>query len=393
MRNVRYLILAMIVAGVGLGFLGTLIPLPSNLPGEEAAATQFTLIFMLIMTVIVLGSVGLFLMGLRSFKTAFKHSYYYICTGLGLEALAILVLYTSIYISLYTQNEIIFAIGAIAQNAVYALAAGLVCIGLRYFALLLRMRTWTMSYKIVGVLVLVTAILAIVLPHPEAETTELLFDLRLALYAPYVLLAGIVTTATLHIRHTASSRYGRALLLFAIHWGLLFISGLTVIVSDLTKLIPDEVVAGFLGLYAISLIVLFFAGLSFNKISRQKTTDRKQGTPIDVLIYMAGLASNTKDIDPIMDGVRKVTARSNGTLTAADTAQLVQVYAQLEIYLVKDEPLRQFNRDELRNMLGERFDPQLISELAGSAQPLSAPSGRDDGTAIDAVAHTPERGV
>ncbi|HSX16940.1 MAG TPA: hypothetical protein VLH86_02460 [Patescibacteria group bacterium] len=83
---------------------------------------------------------------------------------------------------------------------------------------------------------------------------------------------------------------------------------------------------------------------------------------LDLVTYIAGLASNPDDIDPILDTVRAVTSdvRPGEAPTAADDEVLLGVYLQLEAYLTTREPIRTFTKDELR----ARMSPELRQQLA-----------------------------
>jgi hypothetical protein len=85
---------------------------------------------------------------------------------------------------------------------------------------------------------------------------------------------------------------------------------------------------------------------------------------IESITSTAELASRPEDIDPILDGLRRVTA-TMGTDTAAaqltseQRTELVHVYERLETYLVSSDPLRTFTRQELRARLAPAFSGQL----------------------------------
>lgn len=92
-------------------------------------------------------------------------------------------------------------------------------------------------------------------------------------------------------------------------------------------------------------------------------------------MYAASLASNMQLIDPILDGLRSITARlqPGETLTKADQAALGDVYLKLERYLTKQEPLRSFTAAELRTRLYNRFKKAnpSIDQVFWAKLPLS----------------------
>jgi hypothetical protein len=76
-------------------------------------------------------------------------------------------------------------------------------------------------------------------------------------------------------------------------------------------------------------------------------------SPLELVNYAASLASNPREIDPILDQVRAITSNlSPGqVLSAEEEAILFGVYLRLEQYLATKEPLRSFPRAELRKKL------------------------------------------
>ena len=79
------------------------------------------------------------------------------------------------------------------------------------------------------------------------------------------------------------------------------------------------------------------------------------------MTYAAQLISNPSAVDPILDKVRKITAaqQRRTDLSVADKTALVEVYMQLEDYLVTKEPLVHITKEDLRVHLPEDFATQL----------------------------------
>jgi hypothetical protein len=78
-------------------------------------------------------------------------------------------------------------------------------------------------------------------------------------------------------------------------------------------------------------------------------------TVLEIVTNTAGLASNLRDIDPILDEVRLVTSslKPGQTLSEEDDEQLIGAYLRLEEYLITREPIRSFTKEELRNRLSD----------------------------------------
>lgn len=80
-------------------------------------------------------------------------------------------------------------------------------------------------------------------------------------------------------------------------------------------------------------------------------------TMIDVIIYVAGLASRQEAIDSHLDKLRVITAKQGAgePLTTQEVQTLQALYERLETYMVEAEPLRSFTRQSLRQQLYDHF--------------------------------------
>lgn len=103
----------------------------------------------------------------------------------------------------------------------------------------------------------------------------------------------------------------------------------------------------------------FFSSLLGAK--RKKAIEGGAQTTLDLIAYIAGLASNQLEIGPILDPVREITAQLSPGQQPSPNAnqQLLHVYLQLEHYLVTKEPLRAFTKEALR----KRIAAPLLAEL------------------------------
>lgn len=91
-------------------------------------------------------------------------------------------------------------------------------------------------------------------------------------------------------------------------------------------------------------------------------------TPLELVTYAAGLVSNQAAIGPMLDIVRSITARlqPGQSPLPEDEEQLLDVYLQIESYLIAKEPLRSFTTEALR----KRVSPALLTRIQNrQAQP------------------------
>jgi flagellar biosynthesis component FlhA len=95
--------------------------------------------------------------------------------------------------------------------------------------------------------------------------------------------------------------------------------------------------------------------------SDQQTSITGAKTVLDLVTSTAALASNPAQIDPILDSVRSITSQvvPGQVLSDGDEAKIIEVYLRLEQYLITQEPIRNFTKEELR----ARLAPELLQRL------------------------------
>ena len=71
---------------------------------------------------------------------------------------------------------------------------------------------------------------------------------------------------------------------------------------------------------------------------------------LDLVITVAGLVSNQTAIAPLLERVHAIAAQlpPGALLANEDEATLFDIYLQLEKYLMTSDPIRTFNKQELR---------------------------------------------
>lgn len=88
-------------------------------------------------------------------------------------------------------------------------------------------------------------------------------------------------------------------------------------------------------------------------------------TMLDAVMFVSTLVSKPDDIDVQLDRVRAITAQRSATqLTKEDDQTLREIYVYLEDYLVKQEALRSFTRESIRQKLYNYLGGKKQSNLA-----------------------------
>lgn len=74
-------------------------------------------------------------------------------------------------------------------------------------------------------------------------------------------------------------------------------------------------------------------------------------TALDLARTAAGFASNQNDIEPLLYKIKQISNQSSSStlLTQEDEATLFNIYLQIEHYLMTADPIRTFNKEELRD--------------------------------------------
>lgn len=72
---------------------------------------------------------------------------------------------------------------------------------------------------------------------------------------------------------------------------------------------------------------------------------------LDLAKTAAGFASNQSAIEPLIEEIKQISNQSyfGSQLSHADEEALFGIYLQIEKYLMSADPIRTFNKEELRN--------------------------------------------
>lgn len=215
------------------------------------------------------------------------------------------------------------------------------------------------------------------LPHITVALNEVTFDTGVGVIffaASLLYIAGILTYS---IRNHVGVVYQKPMLWLA--WAL-FISSLTMAIQGIYTLITTDydhiltrlnniitITSGILWLrasYSFALTKYYAKDTSMLQFILSQNGSEiasRPVTPIDLVTYAASLASNSQEIDPLLDDVRAITAKlqPGESPSKRDGETLFQTYLKIEQYLVTKETVRNYTRNELR----EHLDPTLQEQL------------------------------
>lgn len=344
-RILLALIIALALVSIGLAWL---LPVPARFfgsPDEFRAAfgvANFS-------NVLSIGTAALFLIGLNGFKQELKTAYYLICAGLFTQVGGTAIYSIRTYIHPVERNLI--------GDLPITIGALLMFVGIWWLARTLKVqgRIFGHPATISGVLLLASTVLW-VLPHGTYHLETHLVHANHVLEALFYPLACVLLW---RIIRTTSHSYAHSFT-----WMLVAVAGNFVaaglFLGGTYVTYPAWATYELLGaLFIVDTIIYVIAGYSFATLQQRMSRRQTASSPIDIILFVASLASRQKDIDPILDHLRVFTASTPGAynlLTPEQDKQLAGIYYQLEDYLITKEPLRSFTRESIRALVQRKFE-------------------------------------
>ncbi len=350
--NSKFVILlgAAAVIGAGSFFL-----MPNPLADtERALGGQIGLGGAMVICFLQLSALWFFLTSLKTFKASLRKAYYVLSAGLLIFSLA------------QVQLPLAFVIQdfpAILQYFIvlspFLLGPLVMYLGVRRFARILEIHNlWARVWVAIGIALLaatIPTILSIIFFGSADSQTAIVYGL--VTWGAGFALAG--SMVAFRIRGGLSPAYSIAMKRLGIALAVLAFACLHEVVA---RTLAFDVISWYTsynlsvwGFVAVAVLMLW-AALAFRAVTEQYSSLDENASELDTVIHTAELASIPAEIEGTMNKVRKMTAsRSSSELTEADKHTLVDVYGELESYLINKDPLRKFNREDLRNTLPAGF--------------------------------------
>jgi hypothetical protein len=234
-------------------------------------------------------------------------------------------------------------------------------IGLRHFAGLLQLKTWLSKPLYVGVATVALTLMLWMTPHPPIKMDELTFNLLQSPNSADAILSLFCAMLVWVIRRWASLFYSRPLqwlagaLLFDCFGNVLFFADGQAVDANSQANIPLALVSAVF--FLVSRILYLVAGYSLIRLTHKEEKVQPDASPIDVIVYMAGLVSKKADIDPMLDKLRVITVNvsTDRKLSSSQLHSLKNLYDQLRNYLLKREPLLALTTKSLDRRLQHKF--------------------------------------
>jgi hypothetical protein len=251
-------------------------------------------------------------------------------------------------------------------------------LGIRAFARILKINTrWASLPWVLGITAVAVPLVA-VLPHGRSDFSSTQIAASNALTAIDVVFLWFTAATVLRIRRLIGPLYINAMSWLYAALGVNILAALHYMVVNL--LVPrdsnwyfhDSMATPPFLLGAILLVRAGYAMAAINLRPAVETTpalaspNNKETLPlINIITYLAGLASKPEEIDPTLDVLRQVTSTKapDQPLSPDDEKKLIEVYGKIETYLTSSDPLQAYTTDGLRSRISQEF--KLTDAAAG----------------------------
>lgn len=323
--------------------------------------------FYTVMAVSLLGVqlcvVWFFLSSLRNYQPRLRFAYRVLSAGVLLLGIAQLQLPIIVWLKMldswWISSGLVLLPFGLSVVAMYVSAY--------IFARTVGVRSWVTRPYIIVAGVAAACALSGALPHIRITGTpdaELQFDVFVGLTVWTMLFNAAASVVYRRVSHTIGSLYAPPMRWLAGATGV----GIAASLSELLYSLLTPTSLTWYTRYGLNLlpvvaagVVLLVAGVRFKEVSNRRLS--ATAGPIDVVVYMAQLASEPQAIDGTLDLVRDITARMSDSehtqLSSEDEEVITHVYADIENYLVHNEPVRKFSQEELRSLLPDSFGALL----------------------------------
>ena len=316
-----------------------------------------------------LGAAAYFLLNIRTIKPGYKSAY--VLFALGIVVFSILqILPPLTVLSSFVSNHAAWNVYIFAGS--FIIGALLMYLGMRAFAHSLGAKSMWSHLWVALVFAAIIGVIGAVAMHYSQIPKLGLYSRQILISFVSLVCSGAFAIAAmlvaLRVRNAVGPVYHRP---FA--WTTLALSmvGITAFHEFITKAfftISRYAAADWsLWPYLAVGILLLITGMVYMEANREDIALPTDASYIDIVTSVAAMVTKPQDVDKMLDMVRSITAsRTAEQLTGEDKSALMDVYIELENYLVSKEPLHKFTTVALRDSLPEPFLSDLITKEAAA---------------------------
>jgi hypothetical protein len=317
------------------------------------------------MAVVSFGAAWLFLSALKHFKIELQRAYRLLCVGIVLFGIA--QAQFAIVISLIGWD---FWINSGLIAIPYLVSTIIIFWAMRRFARLMSVSGPQNSFILATACAFAIALVFTILPHPPRQD-ELSNDFITALAIWNMVFYAFAAAIVFRIRSVIGQAYQRAmnwllagLVTMVVASGQFSVVQLLMTAGDwyydgsmtILPFLAGAVLLLRAG-YEMAVIGLETSTASPKRAAKASTSAKEELPLIDIIVYLSGLVSTPREIDPLLDKMRTVTAKlgPNKHVDGHDRSALLAVYNELETYLVSKERLRNFSQQDIRSLVSRQF--------------------------------------
>ena len=381
MQKNRFIIWGTLLTTLLLSGLALTLPTPLDWPTDGINFHQ-QFIINIFMACTHIGGATLFLANLDVYKKALRRAYIILSIGTLFIGLGTLQIVT---ITLFGGWDAPYSKSG-ATVLPFFLSGVILYASVRAFARLVGVTHPLAKVRIALPLIFTLTALTVFLPHANnPKFTEAAYDVFVILSIWPALFMVTAAIVLVKIRSAIGTLYvpaitwlTRALIFggvvfFYLAFYTLVDTGFNPYLTALSNTI--SVLSGFLWIragYAFALTKYFNRNIPLLRFLVGATAISGAGsihTVVDMVTNAASLASNSRDIDPMLDKMRSITAalQPGQSPTGDSYKTLIATYLQIEEYLVTKEVIRSYTRSELRSLLS----PELRELLASHSKTAS----------------------
>ncbi len=357
--KLRLTVILIIIASLCIGSIWLLLPAPADFTGDQfysPLGTPTTIVDL----VLAIGGGILFLRALRNFKEHLKPAWRLAATAqISLGMLTVLfpiIEYYYLWPNVWwnMSSYLAFLVGSIFMY-----------FAMRRFCRILDVNNWVTTVSLIGGVILLGWALHAFIPHPQTwdQFTERQYDaFELIPLIPIICYAAAAYMA-FRIRVKVGAEYHRAFTWLTIGLATQAVACIAIGVLELVGYdnwyFNSRVyeLPNILGDIAILGAAYYFNAIGMALPQRRKDAGQSANS-VDIILYVAGLASDASKIDPYLDKVRIITASHNTSEQLNDEMRkaFLDAYTHIEDYLIHDERLRNFDAITLRATVVSRFN-------------------------------------
>lgn len=307
-------------------------------------------IILIVYAVLYITGSAILFRGISGFKTRLRRAYIIVLIGILMEATvhtgeALAQLFDWWAKSWFDNTQKVF----------YILAPVLIYLGVRSFGRLLQIKSVSTYFSLTFVSGIV---IAVIIGYLKGPTSQGPIDFQVGFTGMLVWLLMMAAWTLVQIWHQTSQLYKQSVYWLAWAIGLLAIATGAFLVRQFVG--GDIMTLVMITLFVVSGLALCQAAREFYAIRGKNLGELKKAdsisNSIDIVVYAASLVSNPRDIDPLLDKLRTITAATDRKhLSQTEEENLRQLYLQLEDYLTARDPIRTYERSMIRELISRKL--------------------------------------